>query len=667
MADDNTTPDTSSTDTSDQGSQDQMGTFAIAVRRIRPDASDQEVAQLAKDMKANPDKAPALFEAFVSQADPQHLASLAPPQAIAQAQANQDAANTPPAPDQSLQTVTITGKKLPGTDPQNVNTNVPNLTPLQMQLPSSYAGTTQEAANPQNPQAAGMSQFDPAALQAAQAAYNARQAQNQNQRGIAMTLGSLASGWDQGRGMDQQRLNSDQQDLEAYKQTIGQQIQLQNQATAGQQAATSQQNQNQTAGNYIATQNTNALNQQTGLMNAIGQSFGAQTVQRMNDPASPETQILKQVITANAASLPPAGKQALAKILSDNPDATAVNLLPVVAQYAPAIQNLYLNALKGNQTQAETANLQAQTPGLQAKSAISQWAAGQVGAGGGGQPSTTAPTSAPAGSNPNQIPAEQQRAADVESLKILQAEATPGNPNYPKNPGDLAALQREIMRTKMRIGSPDGMGTYGPATSSTSTPAATPPVQVAPMTVNGIDSSGNVSIGPKPGYLEQQAQRAAIKQNWETTVGPAVNNALDSLDQGVTTGVLAKPAAVWLRDSGKQQLITKLAQIENTSPGTLPPGLTNMMLRDPSGKSGFTGQLDPSMSVGALRNLLLQYADGVQKTINYDPTAPSKPVVDVAGRQIVTMKSPTTGRTGPVKQADVDRLKQMGYTVVGGQ
>ena len=381
MADDNTTP--SSADTS-LAQTDQMGTFAVAVRKLRPDATDQEVAQLAQNMKSDPTNAPAVFKDFVSKADPLHLVSLVPPQTVAAAQSAQDAA-----PTASLPAVTVTGQKLPGVNPADANTNVPNLTPLQAQLPSSYAGTTQEAANPQNPQASGLSQFDPAALKAAQDAYNARQAQNQQNRGIAMTLGSLASGWDQGNGMNQQRQNYDQMDKEALQQTIKAQQDLQGQATAGQAAATSQQNQNIAAGNYIATQNKNALDQNSAMMNNITQAFGAQTVQRMNDPNSPETAILKQVITANAASLPPAGQKALKDILASNPNATAVNLLPVVAQYAPAIQDAYMKALKGNQTQAETSNLNAQTPGLRADSSIKNWTAQTLGAASAGSHATT--------------------------------------------------------------------------------------------------------------------------------------------------------------------------------------------------------------------------------------------------------------------------------------
>ena len=230
-----------------------LGMFIQGFKRIAPQASDVDFVELYDELKAAGD-------------------DTSKQEAVTRAWANKV---------KGVQTVEVNGKR--STAALDAATPIPPAANLPTTVPSPLRGTTQAAANPANPQASGLSQFDPAALQAAQNDYAARQQANQSARLGGGILSSMASGWDGGKGMDANRQLYDQMDKEALLQTVGAQQARQAQATAGQAAMTSQQNQDIAAGKFQTEQAGSILDQAKKRAELIVSSLGTQQQQRMRE------------------------------------------------------------------------------------------------------------------------------------------------------------------------------------------------------------------------------------------------------------------------------------------------------------------------------------------------------------------------------------------------
>ena len=229
--------------------------------------------------------------------------------------------------------------------PQRVEVTGSQKLPTQV---NPYAGTTQEAANLETPNAASISQFDPAAMRAAQEAFNQKYAATQGQRTLANTLAGLGAGSTGGQSVLQNNILRQEAEKLLYDQTIGAQERLQKQATEGQAALTSAQAREVAAGEFTAAQRRkqNELDMQ---------KLDVATRQRMNQPNSIETLAAKQLLLAQIAQNPSITPQALTelKTIIGNPNVTAEQLAPVMAQYAPAAHKAYMDKLTGGKITAE--------------------------------------------------------------------------------------------------------------------------------------------------------------------------------------------------------------------------------------------------------------------------------------------------------------------------
>ncbi len=265
---------------------------------------------------------------YVAKTDPADLAD----EAVAAAKAAQAAANGPDttaaapaapavtttgsaptsmAPAANLAQVTVTGSRQP-----------PQAARLNTELASPYRGTTQELANPENPTASGQSQFDPAAMQAAQQKYADYVNNSQLARGAGQFFAALG-----GANSAQAQAPWEAQDKLQEAITIGAQKAMQEQATAGTTNATALQNMAQTAGKYQGTQQEQQQKLDTSMI-ALKQN------QMLNTPGTRQAKVAELMAqkyatqTGNALPKDFVGKYSVA-------DMATLGLLPkdVIANY----------------------------------------------------------------------------------------------------------------------------------------------------------------------------------------------------------------------------------------------------------------------------------------------------------------------------------------------
>lgn len=230
----------------------------------------------------------------------------------------------------------------------DADTGIPKPVNVPTQLASPYAGSNIEARNPQTPTAEYMNQFDPQAMRRAYDEYYGQYRKDAQARNVQNYLGAGAPN----QQVNQQIWDKDQERKMAD--TIGRQLALQDQATKGVALGSEVQKQAKTAGEYTGTQAEKGIDIASKRANAIVGNLGAEQAQRMNQSDSPETQMAKSLILSQIASVPTASKQALARIVQ-NPDVTAAQLMPAMAQFVPAAHKAFLDMLSGQQTQASTA------------------------------------------------------------------------------------------------------------------------------------------------------------------------------------------------------------------------------------------------------------------------------------------------------------------------
>lgn len=229
-----------------------------------------------------------------------------------------------------------------------------------------YAGTTQETANPDTPNASAISQFDPAALKAAQAQYDKERAAGAGFRAGADVLSGFGLGSSGGATTKyNQELQQKYKD-QLFERTIGAQEALQKQATAGQAALTSAQNREESAGKFTGTQREMQQKLDIGQLNV-------ETQKRLNDPNSKETALAKKLYVDQLRA---GGRVPTKEDMALLANATAQNLLPALE---PKILDAFKAAAGLQKSAAETAQAYgqaAQATGL-GKQAVAS--AGKIG------------------------------------------------------------------------------------------------------------------------------------------------------------------------------------------------------------------------------------------------------------------------------------------------
>ena len=222
---------------------------------------------------------------------------------------------------------------------------------LNTQLADPYAGAGYTSAD-------SMKQFDPAQMRDAITRYNTLNQQQGTSRYMANLGASMGDA--NGRAAVNDLLkNADALNL---MNSVGGQEKLQGQATAGINAAKGVQDMAQTAGKYAGTQ----LEQQQKLQ---GSQFTLDQTKRMNDPNSNETALAKSLILSQVGSMDNVSKAEMQKVISQ-PGVTAAQLLPAMAQWAPAAQKAFMEKVNAGKTVADTGKVYAETPGVVAESRV---------------------------------------------------------------------------------------------------------------------------------------------------------------------------------------------------------------------------------------------------------------------------------------------------------
>jgi len=244
---------------------------------------------------------------------------------------------------ESAQTITVTEKRPP--IPKYVNP---------------YAGTNMERAvqgteAEGNPAAVALNQFDPELLKAARADFDKQWDAGSGHRAAANVFAGLGSGWSGGNTVARNR-EMQQTEYERLKdKTLGQQKLLQEQATAGVDAAGRVSDRMRSEGTFEGTQRKMQLE-----LDQLGLSV--EQVNRMNDPNSIETLSIKEMIPQllSQPGISPAVATNL-RAIAARPGVTGQELVPLIKELSPAALEQWVKVVGGRKTQADTALAGAQT------------------------------------------------------------------------------------------------------------------------------------------------------------------------------------------------------------------------------------------------------------------------------------------------------------------
>jgi hypothetical protein len=419
-----------------------------------------------------------------------------------------------------------------------------------------YAGTAQEARNPDNPNAAAISQFDPEALKAAQEAYNRMFKEQSLGRGITQAIAGFGAG---SAGTAADRLGWEARNKELYDQSVGAQKRLQEQATAGEAALTSAQAREEAAGKFMGTQRE--------MQNKLDmQKFDVKTREAMNDPSSPQTLMAAMMLAdqARAAGTPlPADLQ---KMIADK-KVTAEQLIGFMD---PKVLEAYKTKVGINKVAQEAEKIAIENK------------FGRAGVG------------------KYVVPKEEQAAADRESLRIIKSE-------YDKetDPEAKAALFREMIRLEQSIKVPtDTLRTGAGGTQSTFQAG---PVSVSPS--QGAQAESTAAAADRTRSAEQfKTYNAVVKPDIDATL---------SLLNKTYTGKGAAALAAWVPgDNAQAEVASRLAALNQTYPDALPPEVS-ANLKAQASKPGFNGTFQLSMSPGQSIKLLQEAKARVERLESY--------------------------------------------------
>ena len=284
--------------------------------------------------------------------------------------------------------------------------------------------------------------------------------------------------------------------------------------------------------------------------------------------------MLKKVIAANIATLPPAAANALKGILADSEGVSAMQLLPVIGQYAPALQKSYLDALSGAGKQADTRLTNANANLAETGAGNAQATSAAAGLPGRAGNSTPAPNARIQPGDADRTRIYTDELADIQSK--LQTERDPAKRN--RLLSDAAALTREMQANK---------------------------IQVPPLAITGVGPNGIPTLAPQPGWAERQASNAVTKQQYVTSVKPVIDDITSLLDK-TYSGKGANALKNFI-PSDINLIAAKLAQLQGNN---LPPGL---LTKDKDG----IPTLDPNLTPAQLRDILGRLDSSLRGAINY--------------------------------------------------
>ena len=495
-----------------------LSTFFGAFKSAIPGISDEDLASLYKEISSNKDN----------------------PEKIGAAIAAVKEKYTKP-----VDKVNVTGQRMP----------------LNYNLKSPYEGTSQEKENPDNPAASAISQFDPRALQAAQAAYKQQYDDTKLNRGLSGVLAGFGAG---SAGVNQNNANWENIDKQRYLQTVGAQEALQKQSTEGLNAATTLQNMSKQAGEYEGTQKAKDLDLAAKRMSNEGAGLDLQARKDLADPGSPQTMLAKQLLIdqlKTAGNISPE----LMKMLQG----------PVSAQQLLSFMDPQV--LKAFQTKVGIQSTQATTQKTNIENKFGNAAAGTY-----------------------IVPPEQQAASDREALRLVKAEY-----DKEQNPSDKAALFREMTRLEAKIKNPQSALKAGPNGTT----------QV------GI-SAGPVSIQPSPGAQVEstaagtdRAKSAEQFKNYKTIVEPAINDTIAKLEKSYS-GKGAQLYSAIVPGNEQQMIANALMQIYQSYPEAISSEIGANIKRQ-QGQQGWTGVPTLALSAGQAIEELKKARANVERQMDY--------------------------------------------------
>lgn len=576
-----------------QGLSTFFGAFKIAI----PGISDEDLASLYKEISSNKD-------------DPDKISSA------------------------------INGMKTKYTKPVDKVNVTGQRMPLNYNLKSPYEGTSQEAANPDNPAASAISQFDPRALQAAQAEYKKQYDNTMPYRSISNMLAGAVSGFD-GQAPTRNAAGWEAQDKNRYLQTIGAQEALQKQSTEGLNAATTLQNMSKQAGEYEGTQKGKELELQAKRMSNEGAGLDLQARKDLADPNSPQTMLAKQLLIDQLKT-------------SGNISPELMKMLqgPVSAQQLMAFMDPQV--LKAFQTKVGIQSTQQDVIKKQQENQIG----GKVTEALTGQP-------APGGSNrgpDTKVSPGDQAGRDRERLRIVKEEY-----EKEKDPATKAALFREMNSIAASLG---GAGSNEIAKRLPYSPisAAGQTLQPDPRVMAGAAAEGNAA-----------ADAEKRIRTYETELAPTIKSLRAQLEKASTgpgTEVLAR-----IFPGENRELVNLINRFNAQYPGTLASVVGAEMAKSID-KGQLTGSVVSNLtkdqtkrildliesSAGADRQYQQRINQGVDAGATPGRTGANTPMPDTkpAAPPAPAAKTVRMIKNGSIYEIPTDRVedaKKKGYTL----
>jgi len=446
---------------------------------------------------------------------------------------------------------------------------------LDTNLKSGYAGSSQEAANPTNPQASAVSQFDPELMKNALAKYqqlNSQQAPSRFMAGLGASMGDAT-------GMAAVKNQLDHADALNLMNSIGGQEKLQATGTAGLVAADKAQSMNKVAGDFQASQMKAQEEINQARQKTQSGALDAATKQRLNTPNTVEAKFAKTLMLAQLQSNP---------ALANNKDlADAVRDPNVTAQMLMGFMDA--NVLDAYKKQLGIVTEETKAAGDQAVSKDLYGATKPV-IGNNTDVSAVNPSVTTFNFKPGT------------NMKLVR-EHLANNPAVPE--ADLAAFDKKY---------PDAAPTVN-ATPQLSQEAKD---RLKYSAINGAGQTlqpNPIDVAKAKGTGDQAVSFNERVRTYKTVAEPQIDLALSKLDStmsGKGTDLISR----WMPGNEQQELVNLLAQVNNTYPSALPSSVANS-INAAQKAGGYTGSMVASMTNDQLRSALKMIKANVARDINY--------------------------------------------------
>ena len=448
-----------------------------------------------------------------------------------------------------------------------------------------------------------MNQFDPAAMKAAQDEYN-RLSLGRNLAGVgsgfhAGIVAGSSGGASQNAWLERQK-NFQEQDLQR---SIGLQKNLQEQATAGQAAATSISAQDRAQKEF----EIKAAKDRAETSDAVR---AANSKQQLIDPASMESKVARVLARK---SLDEAGFKDSDKLIPDTMSGVSAER---VASQVLAVPTVAGAAATAGATKAGI-------PGTVAESKVKGAVANTVAA------------------TQGQVDQATQLKRDVESLKIIKTEY-----DAETDPAKKASLLRELTRVSSNIND---------------NPASKREVLNLPEgSVLGVSAGGASITNPKAATestasgVREAAQQDANK-NYKTFIEPAANEVMKMLDEGIRTGTFTGPIARFMPNNQQRILMAKLASLNAAAPNAFPPNISEALAKaQASGRTDwvFGPEILGNMTAEQIRQMIADIKSKALLAANYKAGVSTQPA---------TVPMTKNGEIFDIPLGDVERAIKNGF------